>query len=110
MDTQKTYPLHMWPEIYVDWVNNFLTPARFAEYYGITLDYAMNIIEVGRLTDNFSIVAPKVRPATDYEKAMSGRDTMPADSIPWHEKHNQDPLTGVFFVTLTRTTKNRPYV
>lgn len=50
----KYYTTNLWPEMYADWLNNFLTPERFAEYYGITLEFAHNIIEMGRATDNFS--------------------------------------------------------
>ena len=36
-------------EMYLDWVNNFLTVARFAEYYGISKDKAYDIIQAQRL-------------------------------------------------------------
>ena len=36
-------------EMYLDWFNNFLTVARFAEYYGITEDQARIIIHEGRI-------------------------------------------------------------
>lgn len=55
----KTYPTRQWPEIYVDWINNFLSISKFAQYYGISEDYASNIIDVGRMTDNFSICWPR---------------------------------------------------
>ena len=35
--------------LYLDWRNNFLTLAYFAEYYGISEAYASQIIEEGRL-------------------------------------------------------------
>lgn len=35
-------------EMYVDWFNNFLTVATFAEYYNISEQSANMIIEVGR--------------------------------------------------------------
>jgi hypothetical protein len=35
-------------EIYLDWVNNFLTVQRFAEYYGISEDFAIELIGEGR--------------------------------------------------------------
>lgn len=39
--------------MYLDYFNNFLTVARFAEYYGITEDFATNtVIPVGRETLN----------------------------------------------------------
>ncbi len=50
----KYIPTSQWPEVYADWVNNFLTIGKFAEYYGISLQLATNIIEIGRATDNFS--------------------------------------------------------
>ena len=34
--------------LYLDWRNNFLTLARFAEYYGISEAYASRLIEEGR--------------------------------------------------------------
>jgi len=35
-------------KVYLDWVNNWLTRDRFAEYYGLTLDQAHRVIELGR--------------------------------------------------------------
>ena len=35
-------------DMYLDWVNNFLTVERFAEYYRITPPQAIAIIELGR--------------------------------------------------------------
>jgi hypothetical protein len=34
--------------MYLDWFNNFLTVARFAEYYGMSENQAESIIENGR--------------------------------------------------------------
>jgi hypothetical protein len=34
--------------IYLDWVNNFLTIERFSEYYGITVVEANTLIEICR--------------------------------------------------------------
>jgi hypothetical protein len=34
--------------MYLDWYNNFLTIGRFAEYYGISEDFAIDIIDNGR--------------------------------------------------------------
>jgi len=34
--------------LYLDWLNNFLTLERFAEYYGITLEEAAIVINTGR--------------------------------------------------------------
>ena len=36
-------------EAYLDWFNNFLTVERFAEYYGISEDYAYDLIQRGRV-------------------------------------------------------------
>jgi len=36
-------------EMYLDWVNNFLTVARFAEYYNISETEALAVIEKGRI-------------------------------------------------------------
>ena len=35
-------------KIYLDWVNNFLTVERYAEYYGIDKDEALWTIAEGR--------------------------------------------------------------
>ena len=35
--------------MYLDYVNNFLTVEKFAEYYNISVNEAINIIELGRL-------------------------------------------------------------
>jgi len=34
--------------LYLDYVNNFLTVERFAEYYGLTISEANQLINVGR--------------------------------------------------------------
>ena len=34
--------------LYLDWVNNFLSINRFAEYYGITEEHALHLINMGR--------------------------------------------------------------
>ena len=34
--------------LYIDWVNNFLTVPRFAQYYGLTEAQAHRIINTGR--------------------------------------------------------------
>lgn len=44
----------LWPKVYLDWVNNFLTVQRFAEWYGISEEHAKEIISAGRATDNFT--------------------------------------------------------
>ena len=35
-------------EMYLDWVNNFLSTNRFAEYYSLKLSEVENILDVGR--------------------------------------------------------------
>lgn len=35
-------------ELYLDYVNNFLTVARFAEYYNLTEKEALQVIEIGK--------------------------------------------------------------
>lgn len=50
----NVYPKEQWADMYADWINNFLTVARFAEYYGMTQEHAEEIIFTGRRTDNFS--------------------------------------------------------
>lgn len=39
-------------QMYLDWFNNFLTVPRFAEYYGISEEFANEVIETGRETLN----------------------------------------------------------
>jgi len=50
----KVYPSTKWPELYLDWFNNFLTVEKFAEYYGMTEEHAQEIVTVGIATDNFT--------------------------------------------------------
>ena len=38
--------MHYYEEMYLDYVNNFLSIERFAEYYGITGKHAMAIIDI----------------------------------------------------------------
>tara|TARA_R100000353_G_scaffold126445_1_gene89779 strand:+ start:306 stop:443 length:138 start_codon:yes stop_codon:yes gene_type:complete len=39
-------------KMYLDYVNNFLTVPRFAEYYGITVTEANEIINLGRIINH----------------------------------------------------------
>lgn len=48
------YKMSKWPELYVDYVNNFMTLERWAEYYDMEPEHAREIYRMGRLTDNFS--------------------------------------------------------
>ncbi len=50
----KYYSMAVWPELYVDYFNNFLTLGKFAEHYGISLRLANDIVDTGRATDNFT--------------------------------------------------------
>jgi len=55
MDTLNgytTYRYDKYQELYLDYVNNFLTVKRFAEYYNMSIDYANHVIEVGRKLNN----------------------------------------------------------
>ncbi len=36
-------------KMYLDWVNNFLTVERFAEYYGLSVEEASKVIDEGRI-------------------------------------------------------------
>ena len=40
---------------YLDFVNNFLTIERFAEYYGMSEDFAWSVIDEGRRLHNINI-------------------------------------------------------
>tara|TARA_Y100000296_G_scaffold9503_1_gene11050 strand:+ start:1893 stop:2066 length:174 start_codon:yes stop_codon:yes gene_type:complete len=42
-------------EIYLDWVNNYLTLSRFAEDYGISEELAELLIEEGRKLHELSV-------------------------------------------------------
>ena len=53
-ETTKYYPVSEWADLYVDYVNNFMTVERWAEYYQLSSLQANDIIETGRTTDNFS--------------------------------------------------------
>ena len=46
------YHASKWHEMYLDWVDNFLTVERFAEYYNMTQEHAEEIIRVGRIYNN----------------------------------------------------------
>ena len=48
----KTYRYDKYVELYLDYVNNFLTVERFAEYYNMSVDYANHVIEIGRKLNN----------------------------------------------------------
>lgn len=50
----KIIPKSEWPQVYLDWVNNFLTVPVFAEHYGITIEHAHEIIGAGHDSDNFT--------------------------------------------------------
>jgi len=47
-----TYSPERINEMYLDWVNNFLTIERFAEYYGIREQTAEYIIRAGRIANH----------------------------------------------------------
>lgn len=51
----KTYAPDTYKDMYLDYVNNFLTITRFAEYYGIGESYAEQIIMIGRNQHNLSV-------------------------------------------------------
>ena len=44
-------------EMYLDYVNNFLSVSRFAEYYNISEDEANQVIKIGRMLNNTKKVA-----------------------------------------------------
>lgn len=49
LDLNKIYSM------YIDWVNNFISPYAFANWYGITYEQAILIIEQGRkISEAFS--------------------------------------------------------
>jgi len=54
MSYHKTYEKEEWPDLYLDWYNNFLTVQHFAEWYGMSVKHANEIIAEGQRTDNFT--------------------------------------------------------
>ena len=48
MDFREKYSEETLVKIYLDWVNNFITVERYAEYYGIGEVEALYTIEQGR--------------------------------------------------------------
>ncbi len=42
-------------DLYLDWVNNFMTIERFAEYYSISKDHAIEIISRARIAREIEI-------------------------------------------------------
>ena len=47
-DKMTNYTIEKRRELYLDWVNNFLTVAYFAEYYDISESEAQEVINSGR--------------------------------------------------------------
>lgn len=47
-DHQKNYLSNILKDMYLDWVNNFLTVEKFAEYYTLSVKDALVVIERGR--------------------------------------------------------------
>lgn len=39
-------------QVYLDWVNNYITLEKFASAYGITTDQAAALIEIGKRGNN----------------------------------------------------------
>lgn len=54
MPKDTVYEKEQWPEMYADWVNNFLTVEHFAAWYGMSIEHANEIIDMGQKTDNFT--------------------------------------------------------
>ena len=50
VDVDAIKPNDALQAIYLDWWNNFLTVERFAEWYGLSVDAASELIEQGRRT------------------------------------------------------------
>lgn len=43
-------------EMYLDWVNNFISIERFAEHYGISVDLATLVIKEGRIKHELATI------------------------------------------------------
>ena len=41
---------------YLDWFNNYLSVEKFAEFYGITENKAVTLIDMGRVINNKGLV------------------------------------------------------
>ena len=41
--------------LYLDWINNFLTVKKFAEFYGITEKKALMLIDIGKAINNTGV-------------------------------------------------------
>lgn len=50
-----TYDQKQLAEMYLDYFNDFLTYDRFAEYYGLNIKEATNLIDLGRLAHEDSV-------------------------------------------------------
>lgn len=48
--------LQKFSEMYLDYVNNFLTVEKFADHYGITVEHAQQIVDAGRAVMNIEQV------------------------------------------------------
>lgn len=48
------YGYSKFPDMYLDWLNNYITVDTFADHYNMTSEHAAQIIAVGRATDNFT--------------------------------------------------------
>lgn len=48
-------PLNTFVEMYLDWLNNFLSVAAFAAHYGISEEKAEKIIDLGRQISQMEI-------------------------------------------------------
>ena len=42
--------------LYLDWFNNFLSVKKFAEFYGMSEDKAIILIDMGRVINNKGLV------------------------------------------------------
>ena len=45
---KKTITNNEAERMYLDWFNNFLSTARFSEYYGLSMDECENVLDRGR--------------------------------------------------------------
>ena len=46
-------------ELFLEWFNDFLTVAKFAEYHGFTVEHADNVISYGRYVHNLMVSGMK---------------------------------------------------
>ena len=59
--TSKKIMLQACEDLFIEYVNNFLTVERFAEYYELDVNVAQSVIDIGRaINDRRSTSSPQM--------------------------------------------------